>query len=886
MSRIRALLTLLVWLIAAAALSAQAPPAPTGRSAPPLGARLRLGGGLQLGGFIQTAALSPDGSLLAALTSSNTCVLYELATGKELRQIGVNALIGAFPTALSFSPDGKTIAFASQRGLALVVTETGKLQRRFDLAGPARFFRATVPSFSADGRVVAMGSEQGGGGVKQRAYVWEIATGKALGPIEVVQTDSVSTALAHDGKTLATWGRHYRRTPNDLDASQLIQLWDVTTGKERRRFSTGRQYVNVAAADFTPDGKTLAAASGSSTFHLFDVATGKEQSRFAGRRAQISFLRVAPDGSTLACGSHDGVLQAWDVASGRRLELPAGPPARLLDVAFPGKGKLQVLGVQGQALVWWDAISGKVANAPEGHCTPVLDLGFSPDGKTLTTASADGVILRWEATTGRRRGGLSLLDESMQRFVGSGTVARYNMLALSPDGRYAATNSTAQSNCVRLWDVSSGQVVCDFESSRPSNNLGIAFSARGDRLVAAGDQSVLNVWNVRTGQDASRISNAPKNNTSVGSAPRVAVAPDGRLVVVGSNGYDRVTGRQHSHWLVYDSTTGKELYSVPGYVPYQGGGATFSPDGQYLALTGAGRSLTLVRAGTGKEWRHLGATRSATVSIPFSGTVYSGTMTPSAVAFAPDGRALAVAYMGQPIYGPTGVVRAAQSSIEVWELAGAGRRAEFAGHHGIVHCLAFSPDGRTLASGGADAAVILWDLTGQAGAKAVTPTGKHLDEAWAALTSADVAAAHQAMSRLYAAPTQTVTLLRQHLQPARTGANEATIRELVSDLNSDSFAARNRATRQLRLLGPAAESALRAAQKNTPSLELRRRIDGLLAKIEAGQLSSEELRAARAIELLERLGTSEARALLDTLAQGAIGAQLTQESRRALKRLN
>lgn len=882
MFRFRVLLLIVLWAAAAAPAFTQGQSA--GREALPAGARLRLSGGLQTGAFVQSAVMSPDGKLVAIATNNGNCALIELATSKELRQISTAALTGGFPSALAFRPDSKALALGGPRGLVIVAVDTGKVLHRFALDGPIRFYRAVGISFSADGRVVAMGADQPGGGQKQRVHAWEVATGKALGPFDVLQNDSVSTALSGTGKVLVTWGRHFRRTPNDQDAGQYLQLWDVTTGKELRRIATGRPYVNVAAAAFTPDGKTLATASGTATYHLFDVATGKERRRFAGRRGQPSFLHVSPDGATLACGGLDSGLQAWDIASGRRLELPAAPSARLLDIAFPSQGKLLALGVQGQALVWWDALSGKVANAPEGHSMPVLALGFSSDGKTLTSASADGAVLRWDAATGRRRGELSLLDEAMQRAYSPGNPTRYNALTLSPDGRYAATNSTYQSNSVRLWDLVAGQVVCDLESSRPANHHGLAFAANGDRLVTAGDQGSVSLWDVRSGQEAGSFSTTPRNGASIGTAPRAAIAPDGRRAVVGCNGINRMTGQQQTRWVVLDTNTGKELYSVPGYLPYQGGGAAFSPDGQLLALTGTGRTVTVVHAATGKEWRLLGNASDAAAPMP--GTVYAGNAMSSAVAFAPDGRTLAVAYMGQPIYGPSGLVRAAQSSIEVWELAGTGRRATFKGHHAMVHCLAFSPDGRTLASGGADAAVVLWDLTGQAGAKAAAPTDKQLDEAWTALAGAEAVAAYQAMCRFHAAPSAAVAFMRQRLRPATAGASESTIRDLVNDLNSESFAARDRSMRTLRRLGPIAESALRTALRSAPSLELRRRIEGLLANLETGSLSPEELRTARAVEVLERLGTPEARALLDALAQGAVGAQLTRDSLRALKRLH
>jgi hypothetical protein len=115
-------------------------------------------------------------------------------------------------------------------------------------------------------------------------------------------------------------------------------------------------------------------------------------------------------------------------------------------------------------------------------------------------------------------------------------------------------------------------------------------------------------------------------------------------------------------------------------------------------------------------------------------------------------------------------------------------------------------------------------------------------------------------------------------------ANER-LRRLIADLDSDTFAVRDKATKELAKIGEGAAPALRAALKDKPSLETRKRLEELIQRIERKTLSAYELRILRAIDVLERQGTAAARELLKALAAGASEALTTTAARAALKRL-
>ena len=158
-----------------------------------------------------------------------------------------------------------------------------------------------------------------------------------------------------------------------------------------------------------------------------------------------------------------------------------------------------------------------------------------------------------------------------------------------------------------------------------------------------------------------------------------------------------------------------------------------------------------------------------------------------------------------------------------------------------------------------------------------------LERCWGELASTDGAAAYRAMGQLAVAPREAVPFLDERLRPV-AGAPRRRIARLIGDLGSEHYAVRDKAQRELERLHDLAEEELNRALAAGPTLELRRRIDGLLAKLDLLN-SPEQLRALRAMEVLENIGTSEAQRVLRRLAGGAPAARQTREARASLERL-
>jgi hypothetical protein len=222
------------------------------------------------------------------------------------------------------------------------------------------------------------------------------------------------------------------------------------------------------------------------------------------------------------------------------------------------------------------------------------------------------------------------------------------------------------------------------------------------------------------------------------------------------------------------------------------------------------------------------------------------------------------------------------NAIHLWEAATGKEIRTFRGHRAVVTFLAFNHDDRRLASASQDRTVLIWDATGSPGR---LTTDAALAESWKALTFDDAKRAHDAVWALARTPDKSIPFLKARLHPVKPVSREQ-IERWIQELDSDQFAVREKATAELQKLGELAEPALRRVLEGKPTLEQRRRIEPMLAELDAKPSSGKALRSLRAVRVLEHAGTVEARQLLRELAGGAEGATLTRQAQAALARLN
>jgi hypothetical protein len=216
-----------------------------------------------------------------------------------------------------------------------------------------------------------------------------------------------------------------------------------------------------------------------------------------------------------------------------------------------------------------------------------------------------------------------------------------------------------------------------------------------------------------------------------------------------------------------------------------------------------------------------------------------------------------------------------ESSLLLWDTATGQQVGRLGGSPGVaIAALAFAPDGKTLASGGRDTAILLWDV----------PRAR-LEHLWSELAGGPGEAA-RALKKLAASPRQAVPFLQERLRAA--AAAEARAGQLIADLDADDFGVREKASRELERLGPDVAFALRLALERSPAPEARTRLRALLRKAQAQRKEGQGLdpRGVRlSLAVLEEIDTPEARQLLQELAGCPAGTTVAREAGAALERL-
>ena len=671
-------------------------------------------------------AFSPDGRLLAAGSGHSQVWLRDLETGatRELSRVR------GMPIRLLFSPDGLSLAVTTGNSMVVLDMATGQTVDSVEATGMA----LGPVGFIGGDRPVALG-------VQQVVSVWDRQAGEEKAAVAVGGFEAV--ALSADSRLLAIGYARGRIALVDVASGERLGDW---TAHETR----------IGALDFSPDGSLLASAGYDNTAALWGLPEGLLQQRFGDFRSWVRFVRFSPDGSKLVASQSGGSDPAfvYDVQTGERLLdlsesgltgvafMPDGEHLivgeangmslrslatgqclwRLstqrqevsLPVLSPDGGLLAARLGSGGGVQLCDAATGEALWKLNPYGGWVSDLRFEDDGRTLLGASSGEWSCRWEMGSGQRLeapvfpearfgalsadGGSVAMVADQMVIVGREGVGELRVLegrlrsvegtALSADGRRALAGRPDGS--ALLWDATTGRRIAVLEG-HDHYIESAAFDAQGRLAATVGQQGIL--WETDTGKQLHALES---RRASVAS---VALSPDGRWLA-SSQGDGTVN--------LWDLSRGERVHRWAGGA-LRAGLLAFSPDGTLLAGPSGMNAVVLVDVATLKPVR----------------TLTGPTRVGGALVFSPDGTRLAVG--GYP--GAT-----------VWDVASGRELFTVEGHskHMLSHTLAgvsaisFSPDGRSIATGGMGPDVLIRDaMTGQEVSRFTPPEAKGQD-AWVA----------------------------------------------------------------------------------------------------------------------------------------------------------
>ena len=494
-----------------------------------------------------------------------------------------------------------------------------------------------------------------------------------------------------------------------------VWLYDLATARALALFPTTRPIHSVA---FSTEGTQLASGGENGEINLWDVATGTKSATLIGHRSRVTTVAFSRDGKMLASGSHRGAVNLWDLEIEPSVsiwefkkEISSLKP---VTVAFSPDDAILVAGFGDGLVRLWDVETKENIATLYGHRLGIRSVSFSRDGKTLASGSDDGTVKLWDVA---RKETIGTLAEH------KGPVTS---VSFSRDGNTLVSGSNNLDTQVKLWDVTTGTSIATLSGGHTSWTTSVSFSPDGT-IVASGSSEDGNVllWNVATG-----------NATTF---PGIGHVDVGNSVAFSKDGKTLASSSEDGTPKLWEVETGRHIKSF-GLRLWGIQVVAFSPDGTTLAAGSLDSTIDLWNVVTGEKIVSFRRGKGQILSMAFSSdgtmlaagdpngislwdiaSVSAASTTPGGLVF---GDRATNHYISTPLghtewvwsvaFSPDGkLVASGQGSwdaqVTLWDAATLTRTATL-DHTSWVRCLVFSRDGTILAAGFGDRVVALWDV--------------------------------------------------------------------------------------------------------------------------------------------------------------------------------
>ena len=305
---------------------------------------LRIFQSFQLTDIVRGLAFTPDGAVLAAAggnTDDFAIQLWAVVSGRSLGELdGHKGIIWS----LAYSPDGKMLASVSSDHTAKIWDWRNKtLIKSLDFPN-----QVVSVSFSPDGQTLAVGGVDLPQNQVQNATIWTYAVGSWQPLLKFPEYMNITAlAFSPDGKWIVGGG-----------TSRNVQVWKTSGGPAPRTLNHAHQ---VFKAVISPDSSTVATGTCATTVNtqcteggvwLWDLPTGRLNGKLVGFPDVVENLAFSTDGTALAAASRDGTLRFYAVPNYQPLfEFPS--PGGISALALSSDGLLLATGSPtGQVQIW------------------------------------------------------------------------------------------------------------------------------------------------------------------------------------------------------------------------------------------------------------------------------------------------------------------------------------------------------------------------------------------------------------------------------------------------------------------------------------------------------------------------------------------------------